>query len=100
MKPNFLLQWLFGVETEEERMLFNVIIKEINPYYLKWSIDIIVNWKNTYLPQNVTHIHGTHDKILPYKFIKCDITIPNGGHFMTYNNSQQLSAILEQLTMG
>lgn len=97
MTPNRILYWLFGVETKEEEILFNTIIKDINEFYLRWSIDKIVNWENTLLPKNITHIHGTNDKILPYKFVKCDITIPDGGHFMTYNNSNTLSVILKKL---
>ena len=41
-------------------------------YYLKWSIDKIVNWEHSadYHEQNLTHIHGTKDIIFPIENIE------------------------------
>jgi len=69
---------------------------ETDPKFLRWAIDKIVNWTNTTQPRNVFHIHGTSDRILPIKFVSCDIKIKDGGHLMILNKADQLSIILRK----
>ena len=45
----------------------------------------------------ILYIHGTADRILPIRYIKYDIKIENGGHFMTINKAEQLNIILNEL---
>ncbi|MGA9650547.1 hypothetical protein [Pedobacter sp.] len=40
--------------------------------------------------------YRTSDRILPLKFVKCNLTIKNGGHLMTLNKSDELNNILRQ----
>lgn len=84
-KIKFITNWLFGITTHEEKILLKTIIEETDHQYLLWSIDKIVKWKNTFIPKNIIHIHGTEDRVLPIRFVKCDYAINGGGHFMTLN---------------
>ena len=73
------------------------ILQDTDPVFLKWAIDKVARWENTILLKNIVHIHGTNDKILPYRFVKCDLTVQDGGHFMTLNKAEELTSILRKL---
>lgn len=88
---NIFSYWLFNVKSKEEKDLFKQILKDTDPIFLKWAIDKIVNWENTIIPQQLTHIHGTKDKILPMYFIKHKIVIQGGGHLMVLNKANEVN---------
>lgn len=94
---NFVTHWLLGVTTKNEKKLLKTIIKDTNSTFLKWAISKIVNWQNKFVPHNCIHIHGTNDRILPFKNIKTDFVIKNGGHFMTVNKAKELEKIIHNL---
>ena len=62
---NTITRWLFGAQTEIEKELLGAILRDTDDQFLNWAIDKIVGWDNMDLLQNVTQIHGTHDKVLP-----------------------------------
>ena len=94
---NFITNWLFGAVTPAEKQLLKNIIKDTDPQFLKWAINQIVNWKNTDVPQNCIHIHGSNDRILSVKNVKADYMIKNGGHFMTVNKAKEIERIIKKL---
>lgn len=95
--PSMITNWFFGILNQEDKQLLAAILRETDKQFLKWAIDKIVNWRNKVLPANCTHIHGTSDRILPYGFVKADVTIYGGGHFMTVNKAAALNKILFEL---
>lgn len=95
-KVKFLTNWLFGITTHEEKILLKSIIEETDHRYLVWSIEKIFKWKNTFIPKNVIHIHGTSDRVLPIRYVKCDYKIKGGGHFMTLNMPRDISKIIKK----
>ncbi len=96
-KANFMSFWFFGINSKENKNLLAEILKDTDETFLKWAIDKIVNWKNTHIHKNLKHIHGTADRILPIKFVKSDVKIANGGHFMTIDKFEELNIVLENL---
>lgn len=92
---NLFTYWVFGIDSDFERKLLKQILVDIDPTFLKWAIDKIVKWENKTIPQNSIHIHGTKDRILPLIFVQCDVTIKDGGHFMTMNKDFQLNEIIK-----
>jgi hypothetical protein len=46
---------------------------------------------------NIVHIHGTKDFILPFRFIKANVSIKKGGHLMTLNKAEELNKIIRKL---
>jgi hypothetical protein len=94
---NFLSFWLFGINSKKNKILLTEILKDTDESFLTWAIDKIVNWKNTYNHKNLKHIHGTKDKILPIQFVKSDMKIVDGGHFMTIDKFEELNIVLENL---
>lgn len=94
---NIITNWFFGTEQKSEKDLLTQILKDTDSKLLKWSIDKIVNWKNEIIPNNVVHIHGNKDMILPINFVKCDVVIENAGHFMTMTHADEISILLQKI---
>jgi hypothetical protein len=49
------------------------------------------------LPTNLVHIHGTADRIFPARYVKPDVWINGGGHFMIVSRAAEISAWLDRL---
>jgi len=92
---NSLTYWFFGTKTKKENELLKAIIKETDNKFLSWAIDKIVNWRNMTMLTNLTHIHGTNDKILPLK--TADIKVSNGGHLMIVNKGKDIGGLVRQI---
>ncbi len=93
-KPTGLSNWFFGTTNAAEKKLLANILQDTDSRFLHWAIDKILNWKNKKVPENLVHIHGTADRILPVRFIKLPIKVFGGGHFMTMGKAGQISSIL------
>ncbi|WP_312418415.1 alpha/beta hydrolase [Epilithonimonas sp.] len=96
-RQNFILNWLFGIETSKEKQLLKSILQDTDTNFLKWAINEILNWKNKIYPENCIHIHGNKDRIIPIKNVKADFVIENGGHFMTVNKAKEIENIILNL---
>ena len=93
---NFITNWFFGTKSKFDRQLLKQILIDTDPTFLKWAIAKVACRNNESLTENTFHIHGTNDKILPLKFINCNLKINNGGHLMTLNKATELNKIIEQ----
>jgi pimeloyl-ACP methyl ester carboxylesterase len=96
-RSNFISNWLFGATSQRDKTLLANILHDTDSVFLKWAIDKIVNWKNAKILQNLQHIHGTSDRVLPYRFVLADIKIEGGGHFMTTNKARELSREIRKI---
>ncbi|MCC7302106.1 MAG: alpha/beta hydrolase [Bacteroidia bacterium] len=94
---NPFTNWLFDARCAEEKKLLRDIIAGTDPAFLKWAVDQVVCWENCTPTPDLVHIHGTRDKILPARFVRCDISVKNGGHFMTLNEANEMNRILTDI---
>ncbi|HEY0731127.1 MAG TPA: alpha/beta hydrolase, partial [Chitinophagaceae bacterium] len=95
--PTSLTNWLFGVKNNSDKRLLKMIIEDTPDYFLKWAIDRILNWSNNVRPDDVIHIHGDKDKLLPVHLTKADVIIKNAGHLMVYTHADQVSKTLTEV---
>lgn len=93
---NFITNWFFGTTSLYDKQLLKQILIDTDPTFLKWAIDKVALWKNQTQTKNIYQVHGTNDRILPFKFINCNSTIKNGGHLMTLDKADELNIILRQ----
>ena len=93
---NFSTHWFFGANSEFEKQLLKQIIIDTDPVFLRWAIEKVALWENQIELKNIFHIHGTNDNVLPYRFVRCDQEIKNGGHLMTLDRADEISEIIEQ----
>jgi pimeloyl-ACP methyl ester carboxylesterase len=92
--PNFISFWFFGAENKFDKKILSEILIDTDGKFLKWAINQIVTWKNKTEHKNLIHIHGSSDRILPINFVKWNIKVEKGGHFMTLNKAEELTKIL------
>ncbi len=99
MAKSFMLRssWILGGKNKESKKMLRQIILDSDTGFVKWAISAILKWKNREIPLNLTHIHGTADRLLPYRYVKPDYTVNGGTHVMTLDNHETLSALLRQI---
>lgn len=89
--------YFLGADGEDEKRIAREFRKNIDPVYLHWAIDKVVNWQNEVLPDSLFHLHGTSDKTFPIKNINATHVIDGGNHFMVMNKAREVSGILEKI---
>lgn len=67
-----------------------------HPYYLKWSIEKIVDWKFSG-SDNVIQILGDRDMVFPIKNSKPDYVIKGGSHLFPATKHREVSSILKEI---
>lgn len=67
-----------------------------DPYYLKWSMDKITQWKFQRLP-DVIQILADKDIVFPLKNCNPDFVIKNATHLFPVTKSKQVSEILKTI---
>lgn len=92
-RRNAFARWFFSLQTDYERKLFDDILRDSDPVFLKWAVNIILNWKGNG-SHRLHHIHGKKDRLLPLRFTSADIVVEGGGHFMIVSDGKQVSEIL------
>lgn len=96
-KGNFITNRFFGLKSKTEKLLLKSILRDTPESFFRWALQRISVWNNEDIPKNLIHIHGNRDRIIPYRLIKADITIHNGGHFLIVNKAQEISRILKDI---
>lgn len=94
---NVLSYKFFGAKTAEHKIMLKQIISDTDLVFLKWALMSALSWKNTELLQNLTHIHGTKDQILPIRYIHPDEVITGGGHLMVYVQAKRVSELIQKV---
>ncbi len=92
----FWLNWLLGKLTKEEMDLIELMISEADIEFNEWAVDQVVHWRNEEIVDNLTHIHGTRDRIFPSFYVKDAIWIKGGSHFMVVNRAKEISKIIRK----
>ena len=90
-------EYFLGAHSDLARNYLKEKLKTTDVYFYRWAVGAIVHWQNTTANNNIIHIHGKADKLLPFKFVKPDIVINNGGHLMIMENAGEISTILQQI---
>jgi hypothetical protein len=95
-----VLDWFFGVKTKREKALLRFYSRSTTKNYMKWAVNEILNWQNEQRPATLFHIHGTKDRIFPYKTIHADVLIEEGTHLMVHNRADEISKLLAERLNG
>lgn len=93
-KSNFITEYFFGVKSKEDKSILAEIIADTDLDFLFWALEVMNCWNNDYKPENLVDIHGTSDKIIPYRGLPDRNTILHGGHLMILDEATQISKII------
>lgn len=93
--PTKLIDYLFGVQSAEDRDLLHDYLHNADPHYIRWALQRILEWKNTDTSINTVQIHGTNDKVIPIPS-KVNYRLQQAGHLMVFNRSEEVSKIISE----
>lgn len=85
----------FGMDTNNDRLIFSEVMKNTNVEIVKWGIREIINWKETEKNEYIVRIHGSNDRIFPIKN-QADYIILDGSHMMIVQKAAEISKILNK----
>ena len=92
--PNRVAFDYFGAKTPEEKQLLRAVMRASDGRLMKWALKKLLTWENKTCPENVIHIHGTADRIIPSAIVNPDYWIEGGTHIMVYNRADEISKII------
>lgn len=91
-------QLLFEPDRSKEGEIFDAMLKDKSPEFLKAGIHMIVNWEREYeVNGNIFHIHGTKDHTLPIRKTCSDLIVEKGSHMMTLTEPKPIEKLLFSL---
>lgn len=83
-----LVKYAFGETVTKRLALYERYLSIRDKYYIDWSIDQIVNWKQAECMKNLVHIHGEKDAVFPIAHINDCIHVKNGTHTMIIHRAR------------
>lgn len=85
------------IDDPRDKLIYREMMENTGVDFYKWQIHSIVNWQFEEKDHNfpILHIHGSRDKTLPLKNVNADITIDQGTHKLTINQSDLLIQYFE-----
>src|ERR1043165_1869350 len=92
----FWMKWLLGKLSTHDLELIEEMIQDLDIEFNEWAVDQVIRWRNEDIPDNLTHIHGTRDRIFPHFYIKDAVWIKGGTHFMVVNRAKEISKIIRK----
>lgn len=96
-KAALMVKNLFGVTSKEQSEKFEQMLNTAPENYFKGAVHCILSWNNQDIPENVIHIHGTGDLVLPIKrIVDCNYIIKDGTHFMIVNRAEEINLIINK----
>jgi pimeloyl-ACP methyl ester carboxylesterase len=97
IKASFLFKPVTGKMAGIHAELFYSMLKNTSPKFLKWSIGASLNWDNSVILPNLTHLIGDADKVFNYKKISNAIVIKGGDHMMVFNHAKDINPIIREV---
>lgn len=85
--------------SRKEKELLEDMIMGYSRNYLQWALKQLSLWKAPELTgtTKIIRLHGDKDRTLPFRKIKStDYLIKDGGHFMVYRKSPEISEIIHR----
>lgn len=95
---NFI-SYIYGKMAKKRIEQYRMFLSLRDPLYLKWTIYNVLHWQQKESLPNITHIHGTKDKMFPIKHISNCIEIKGGTHVMILNKAKEISALLKKILL-
>lgn len=92
-KPPQWAAWVGFPSNQVQRKVAQGIIQDTDPAFVKWALDAISRWENQQVPENMVHIHGRLDPIIPFKK-RMNAVVIGRGHFIILKKASDISGII------
>ena len=97
IKTGVFLRRFFTTESKEDKKMLRRMIREADPYFIRWSLTAVLEWEQVDPPREIIHIHGTKDIVLPMRYTSPTHIIEGGSHLMIFDRAQDINAILAKI---
>jgi pimeloyl-ACP methyl ester carboxylesterase len=91
---------LFTHKSQEEKKLFEGMVRDADAGFIRWGIDQVLRWRQEKPLFPVIHIHGSKDKVFPLRRIPADHVITGGEHFIIVQTPSAINHLLEKIING
>lgn len=95
-----ILKRIFTDETPEDKKIIRLMVQQSDPDFIRWALNAIITWRNTDIPDNLLHLHGTHDELLPKRFTNPTHVVNKGRHLMVLSKADEVNSILKTILKG
>ncbi|WP_190809103.1 alpha/beta fold hydrolase [Flagellimonas sp. S3867] len=95
-----LAKYAFGETVTKRLELYEKYLSVRDKHYIDWSLDKIVNWKQTNPDKDLIHIHGEKDAVFPIINIKDCVPVKNGTHTMIIHRAKWFNERLPTIILG
>lgn len=92
---NWLKNKLLGVKSSNKKKLGELQLPTKN--FHKRALSILLRWKHSHNLENIIHVHGEKDKIIPIRNVKGCHPIKDGGHLFFAYKVRKLNTFLTEL---
>lgn len=99
-KQATILNRFMGTGNKEMKAIVYSYVNNIDPAFIRWSLNVILHWSHTERLSDLVHIHGSNDHLLPYRYVQADYIIKNGGHLMVMNKADEVNTILRKVLLS
>jgi hypothetical protein len=93
----FMIRFLFGKMNSADGWLFNDMLKNSSPVFMKWAMGAVLHWDNTVIPPDVYQMTGDKDLVFSYKRIKNATIIKGGTHIMIFDKAKEINRLLKKI---
>lgn len=93
----FLIKFVFGKMNAADSWLFNDMLKNSSPKFIKWAMTAALNCDNKTVPPNTHIITGDKDHVFDYRKIKGAIIVKGGTHIMVFDKVNEINKILKKI---
>ena len=87
--PRYIASSLFGTANKE-------LLEDTDLQFAKWAVNELVNWDNQNQVENLIRIHGTKDKLIPWRGLGKVELIEDGEHFMIIDRAEEISKFINE----
>ena len=91
------LKRLLTREKDADKAMIREVIRDGDPWFIKWGLKAVLEWRNEEIPQPFWHIHGTRDEVFPIWFTRPSHIISKGGHMLVINHAAEVNRILGEI---
>lgn len=95
--PYPFILYMLGASAAADSALLASMIEAGVPSLNRWMVNALLGWGCKDVPEGITHIHGTHDRVIRPRGVQPTHWIKGGSHFMIYNRAAEVSAIISQV---
>ena len=72
------------------------MFKEQDDKFLRWAILHAPKWRGKGDESRIAHIHGTMDRMFPFRRIKNAIPVHGGTHLMVYVKGDEVTSLIKE----